>query len=133
MKKVEKKHVTARVPSYVIEYCKKNKITYSDLCMKGFDFFRATDVEHALNRLDYHEKRVLHWKHIVLQHDEECNTKHKICNTIKQQFVENGRGSPETYGVDMNWIKAKTEKLQSEGLIITPNELYKLCIGEIKK
>jgi len=125
--------VTGRVPPYVKEYAKKNNITISQLLMRGFDDFRSTDRDHALNRLDYHEKRVLHWRHIVLQHDEECNTKHHICNTIKDDFIKNGRGHKDTYREDMNWISAKAESLQGEGVIITAKELYRFCISGEEK
>ena len=119
--------VSGRIPSYVKEYCEKNNITISELMMKGFDEFRATDKDHALNRLDYHEKRVLHWRSIVLHHDEECNTKHHICNTIKKEFIEQGRGGNKKQ--DMYWINSRAKNLQDEGIIITPRELYEFCIG----
>ena len=119
--------VTGRIPSYVKKYAKDNNITISQLLMAGFDNFRSTDKDHALNRLDYHEKRVLHWRAIVLQHDEECNTKHHICNTIKKDFVKAGRGSKETKRMDMNWCEAKAENLIDEGVIISGRELYEFC------
>lgn len=125
--------VSGRIPRYVKEYCEKNKITISELMMKGFDEFRATDKDHALTRLDYHEKRVLHWRMIVLQHDEESNTKHHICNTIKKDFIKAGRGSPDTKRFDMSWIQAKTKNLIDEGIIITPHELYEFCISKKDK
>lgn len=119
--------VSGRIPRYVKEYCEKNKITISELMMKGFDEFRATDKDHALTRLDYHEKRVLHWRMIVLQHDEESNTKHHICNTIKLEFEKNGRGHRDTKREDMSWCNAKAEHLQDEGIIINGRELYEFC------
>ena len=122
--------VSGRIPSYVKEYTEKNKITISQLLMAGFDSFRSTDSDHALTRLDYHEKRVLHWKGIVLHHDEVCNTKYHICNTIKKDFVKNGRGSSETRRQDMSWIDAKSKTLIDEGIIITPRELYVFCTKE---
>ena len=130
IKKSKKVMVSGRIPTYVKEYCEKNNITISKLLMQGFDSFRSTDKEHAVTRLEYHEKRVLHWRHIVLQHDEECNTKYHICNTIKKEFKKYGRGSPETRKEDMFWIKSKSESLQDEGVIITPKELYQFCINE---
>ena len=130
IKKSKKVMVSGRIPTYVKEYCEKNNITISKLLMQGFDSFRSTDKEHAVTRLEYHEKRVLHWRHIVLQHDEECNTKYHICNTIKAEFKKYGRGSPETRKEDMFWIKSKSESLQDEGVIITPKELYEFCINE---
>ena len=124
--------ISSRIPIYVKEYCEKNNVKINDLIMRGFDIFRESDREHALSRLDYHEKRVLHWRHIVLQQDEECNTKRHICNTIKKDFIETGRGDKETYRMDMNWCKAKSEQLVNEGLIITPQELYEFCVKKEK-
>ena len=123
--------VSGRIPSYVKEYCEKNKITISQVLMAGFDSFRSTDSDHALTRLDYHEKRVLHWKGIVLHNDEECNTKHHICNTIKKDFESNGRGSSETRRQDMSWVEAKAKTLVEEGIIITPKELYNFCTNDV--
>ena len=122
--------VSGRVPIYVKEYCEDKGIPISQLLMKGFDEFRSTDREHALNRLDYHEKRVLHWKHIVLQHESECNTKHHICNTIKKDFVKNGRGTPESKRMDMSWCDAKARQLIEEGVIISGKELYNFCVRD---
>ena len=123
--------VSGRIPRYVKKYVEKNNITISQLLMKGFDGFRESDRDHALNRLDYHEKRVLHWKSIVLHHDEECNTKHHICNTIKNDFVKQGRGHPDTKHMDMNWCKAKSEHLIDEGIIINSKELYEFCTKDL--
>ena len=120
--------VSCRIPVYVKEYIESKNLKIGEVLIAGFDNFRATDKEHALNRLDYHEKRVLHWRSIVLQQDEECNTRYHICNTIKKDFIKNGRGHPETKREDINWIKAKAENLQDEGIIITPIELYNYCI-----
>jgi len=119
--------VSGRVPSYVKEYCEKNNITISRLLMAGFDSFRATDKDHALTRLDYHEKRVLHWRHIVLQQEEECNTKYHICNTVRKDFLKHGRGHKDTRSEDMFWCNAKAENLQDEGIIINGRELYEFC------
>jgi len=119
--------VSGRIPLYVKEYCEQKKIPISDLMMQGFDSFRATDITHAEERYTYHENRLLHWKRIVLQQEEQCNTKQNICNTIKDTFLSNGRGSPETKRVDMNWCDAKAEQLVNEGMIITGRELYEFC------
>jgi len=127
LKNTDKVMVSCRIPVYVKEYIEKKKLPVADVLMKGFDEFRATDRDHALNRLDYHEKRVLHWRHIVLQQDEECNTKYHICNTIKQDFVKSGRGHPDTRRMDMSWCKAKAEHLVEEGIIIGGEELYEFC------
>jgi len=132
LKNTDKVMVSCRIPLYVKEYCESKNLKIGQLLMAGFDSFRATDSDHAISRLEYHEKRVLHWRHIVLQHDEECNTKHHICNTIKRQFLENGRGSLENKRRDMSWITAKSEQLVDEGVIITPRELYDFCIKEEK-
>jgi predicted GTPase len=128
LKNTDKVMVSCRIPVYVKEYIEKKNLKIADIMMKGFDEFRSTDVEHALNRLDYHEKRVLHWRHIVLQNDEQCNTKYHICNTIKKTFVEQGRGTSDTLRMDMSWCTAKAEQLVNEGIIITGKELYGFCV-----
>lgn len=132
LKHTDKIMVSCRIPLYVKDYIEKKKLRIGEVMMKGFDCFRDTDIEHALSRLDYHEKRVLHWRHIVLQHEEECNTKHHICNTIKQDFEKNGRGNPETKGMDMNWCNAKAEQLINEGVIVSGRELYDFCMKDGK-
>jgi hypothetical protein len=131
-KDTDKVGVSSRIPMYVKKYASKRGITISQLIMKGFDAFRESDKEHALNRLDYHEKRVLHWKHIVLQDEEACNTKHHICNTIKKQFVKAGRGNVETKKQDMSWLQAKAEQMVNEGIIVTAHELYSFCMRKEK-
>lgn len=127
IKNTDKIMVSGRIPLYVKLYCEKKNIKISEIIMKGFDTFRETDKEHALNRLDYHEKRVLHWKHIVLQQEEESNTKYHICNTIKKDFRKAGRGQPENKRYDMSWIQAKAKHLIDEGIMISPQELYEYC------
>jgi len=127
-KKVDKIMVSGRVPSYVKKYSEEHNITISQLLMKGFDEFRSTDRKHALNRLHYHEERVLHWRQIVLQQQEECNTKVQFCNTVREIFMEQGRGTEENKRYDMNWIKSKTEGLREKGVVVTPEELYEFCI-----
>ena len=129
-KKVEKnkkKMVSGRVPLYVVDYAKKQGLSMTDLMMKGFDAFRATDREHAVKRLEYHKNCVLHWTGVVLQSEEECNTKVRICNTIKADFLENGRGNSDSKRQDLSWCKARAEKLVEEGIIITGEELYEYC------
>jgi len=130
LKNTDKVMVSSRIPVYVKQYIEDKKLKIGDLIMKGFDEYRATDKDHALNRLDYHEKRVLHWRHIVLQHDEECNTKHHICNTIKKDFVKQGRGTVSSRRQDLSWCEAKSEHLIDEGIIISPRELYDFCTRE---
>lgn len=130
LKNTDKIMVSSRIPLYVKQYCEDKKLKIGDLIIKGFDEFRSTDVEHALTRLDYHEKRVLHWKGIVLHNEQECNTKYHYCNTIKKQFKEQGRGARETKRQDMFWIKAKSEDAIQDGIIISPSELYNICIGD---
>lgn len=127
LKKTDKVMISCRIPVYVKEFIDKKNLKIAEVLMKGFDEFRSTDIEHAFNRLDYHEKRVLHWKHIVLQSEQECNTKHHICNTLKQTFIEHGRGSPDTKRMDMSWCEAKAQHLVNEGVIITGRELYEFC------
>ena len=130
---LDKIPISVRVPKYVIQYCKQKNISYPQLLMKGFDSYRSYDVEHALNRLKYHEDRVLHWRGIVLHNEQECNTKHQICNTIKQQFIDNGRGNPTDKRQDVNWLEPKADELRSQGIPITVEELYNFCIeNEVK-
>ena len=128
LKKTDKIMVSCRIPIYVKEYIEKKNIKIGEVLMKGFDEFRATDRDHALTRLDYHEKRVLHWRHIVLQQDEECNTKYHICNTIKEDFLKAGRGSSTTKRQDMSWCEAKAGHLVDEGILMSGGELYEFCI-----
>ena len=130
LQNIDKVMVSGRIPLYVKEYCEKNKLSISMVLMKGFDEFRSTDIEHAMSRLEYHEKRVLHWKHIVLQYEQECNTKTHICNTIRDEFKKNGRGTQETKHMDMSWCNAKAEQLVNEGIIISGKELYRYCTME---
>lgn len=122
--------VSSRIPLYVKQYLEDKNLKIGDLIMRGFDEFRSTDIEHALSRLDYHEKRVLHWKGVVLQHEGECNTKHRICNTIRDEFLKQGRGHKETRRMDMNWVESKSKQLINEGIIVSPKELYKFCTCE---
>jgi len=124
---LDKIMVSARIPKYVKKYADEHKISISQLLIAGFDLYRESDVKHAIERLSYHENRVLHWKHIVLHNEHECNTKQQICNTIKQQFLENNRGLPESKTQDMNWLETKTRNLLKEGIIITTEELYNFC------
>ena len=122
--------VSARIPKYVKQYADEHKISISQLVMHGFDSYRETDIKHAIERLSYHEERVLHWKHVVLQNEQECNTKQQICNTIKQQFLDNGRGNQETKHQDIIWLQSKAENLLKEGIIITAQELYDFCVNK---
>jgi len=129
-KMTEKVMVSSRIPYYVKEYANAKKLSIADLIMRGFDDFRSTDKEHALNRLEYHEKRVLHWKYIVLQDEQTCNTKVRICNTIRQDFLKAGRGHSATKRMDMSWCNAKADQLIEEGIIINGKELYEFCTQE---
>ena len=133
LKNTDKVMVSGRVPLYVKEYCETKNITISQLLMQGFDSFRNTDKDHALIRLDYHEKRVLHWRSIVLQHDEECNTKHHICNTLRNEFKKHGRGHKDTKREDMSWCDAKADQLINEGIIINGKELYDICTKDMEE
>jgi len=129
-KDILKKHGSSvRVPGYVLNYCIDKNISLSKLLMKGFDSFRSTDTKHAFNRLDYHEERVLHWKQIVLHNDNECGTKQQFCGTVVELFKEQGRGNPDNRRPDMNWLEAKAEALLEKGVVVTKEELYKMCIG----
>jgi len=132
LKNTDKVMVSCRIPIYVKEYIENKGLGVSQVLMAGFDSCRATDKDHAVSRLQYHEERVLHWRHIVLQHDEECNTKHHICNTIKKEFLGNGRGSRDSRRMDISWCEAKAEQLVNEGIVISGKELYDFCVLEEK-
>ena len=129
---LDKKMISARIPVYVIHYCKEKSISFSQLCMKGFDFYRSTDKKHAIERLKYHKERVLHWEGIVLQNTQECNTKHVICNTVKQLFFEQNRGNPKDRHMDMNWLEPRAKDMVAQGIPITAEELYNFCIEDSK-
>ena len=126
----EKVMVSGRVPRYITKYAKDRKITISELIEAGFDRYREQDVAHASERLKYHEECVLHWKGIVLQNEQECNTKLHICNTIKQEFKEQGRGTKQTKRQDLYWLEPRVKNLVDQGIIISLNELYKYCVSE---
>ena len=133
LKNTDKVMVSCRIPVYVKEYIENKNLSIGQVLMAGFDSYRATDKDHAITRLQYHEERVLHWRHIVLQHDEECNTKYHICNTVKKDFKKNGRGSRDSRREDMNWCEARAESLVNEGVIISSKELYDFCVQEDNK
>ena len=65
---MDKKMVSGRIPLYVVEYVKSHNISISDLMMCGFDAFRENDYKHAMDRLLYHEERVIHWKQKLIHH-----------------------------------------------------------------
>ena len=125
---LDKAMVSGRVPKYVKKYADDKKIPISKIIMAGFDAYRENDYNHAIERLRYHEERVIHWKRKVLLYENEINTKHQLCNTIKTQFVEQGRGAKETKRQDRSWLESKIDKLISEGIPITLDELYTFCI-----
>jgi len=127
---LEKIMVTGRVPKYVKKYARDHELTISDLLMAGFDSYREQDIAHAFERLSYHENRVLHWKQIVIQAESECNTKHAVCNTIKETFVSQGRGRPESMKEDKFWLSKRVQDLQSKGIPVTIDELYNFCVDK---
>jgi len=120
--------VTARVPKYVQKYANDHKISISQLLMAGFDTYRENDLAHAFERLTYHEERTLHWKQKVIHAESETNTKQALCITIKETFIEQGRGTPETRKMDKNWLEPRIRDLQSKGIPITLDELYEFCV-----
>ena len=124
--------VSGRVPLYVVDYAKKNKITISDLILSGFNKFRENDEKHALSRYNYHEDRLIHWKQIVLQLQQECNTKHQLCNTVREVFIENKRNSGFTPRQNKVWLEPKVNDLTKKGIPITVDELYMFCVKEVK-
>ena len=127
---LEKIMVSGRVPKYVKQYAKDRDISISDLIMVGFDSYREQDVAHAFERLSYHENRVLHWKQIVIHAESACNTKHEICNTIKETFVSQNRGHPEDKKKDKFWLTNRVLELQAKGIPITIDELYSFCVDK---
>ena len=129
---LEKIVVNARIPRYVWKYAKDHLIGIGDLIMAGFDAYRENDVNHAFERLSYHENCVLHWKQIVLQHESACSTKHDICSTIKETFISQGRGQPETRKQDLYWIGTRVVDMQNKGITVTVNELYNYCCSKEK-
>jgi len=128
-KKLNKKvMVSGRIPSYVKEYSENKKIPISKLLLAGFDAYRENDYNHAMSRLRYHEERVIHWKQKLIHRENEINTKEQFCITIKEAFVEQGRGNKEMKRQDMNWLEPKVDKLILEKIPITLEELYEFCI-----
>jgi len=127
LKNTDKVMVSGRIPLYVKEYCEKNKIPISKLLLVGFDAYRENDYNHAMERLRYHEERVIHWKQKLIQRESEINTKEQKCITIKEAFIEQGRGSLETKRQDLNWLSPKVDRLINDGIPITLEELYEFC------
>lgn len=121
--------VTARVPKYVQKYANDHKISISQLLMAGFDTYRENDLAHAFERLTYHENRVLHWKQKLIHAEAETNTKQALCITIKDTFLSQGRGHPETRKMDKGWLEPRVRDIQSKGIPITVEELYEFCIN----
>jgi len=124
---LKKHHHSLRIPGYVVNYCVEHNISLSELCMRGFDFFRSTDRDHALSRLEYHRDRVLHWEGIVLQNKSECATKQHILGTVKDLFDKNNRNMC-TKRENMVWFESKAEDLLKQGIIVSIEELYDFCI-----
>ena len=119
---------SGRVPEYITKFAKDRKITISELIEAGFDRYREQDVEHAFERLRYHEECVLHWKGIVLQNEQSCNTKHSICNTIREEFQKQGRGHPANKHQDKTWLQPRVKKVSMQGIPMTVDELYDFCV-----
>ena len=125
---MEKKMVSGRVPLYVVKYVKDHNISYSDLLMAGFDAYRENDEKHALQRLQYHEERVIHWRQNVIQIQDECNTKQRICNTVKETFLENKRDKGYTERQNKQWLQPKVADMVKQNIPITVDELYEFCM-----
>lgn len=130
MEKISKKPRSVRIPEYIIKYAKQHNISFSKLVGAGFDVYRENDYRHAMERLRYHEERVLHWKQIVVQHEQESTTKYQFCSTIKEMFLEHGRGSLETKRQDLSWLEPRVVDLQKKGIPISLDELYNFCIDK---
>ena len=126
---LEKKVVTGRVPKYVTKYAKDHDLSISDLIMAGFDTYRENDLAHAFERLSYHEERCMHWKQKLIHAESETNTKHALCITIKETFLSQGRGHPDTQKMDKNWLEPRIKDMQAKGIPITLEELYAFCIN----
>ena len=92
--------------------------------------YRSTDRKHALERLKYHKERVLHWEGIVIQSEQQCNTKHAICNTVKKLFLEQNRGNPDDKYMDRNWLESRAKDMLARGIPISVDELYEFCIDK---
>ena len=127
---LEKIMVSGRVPKYVKKYAEDNNLTISQLLMAGFDAYREQDIKHAFERLSYHENRVLHWKGIVIQGEQSCNTKLVFCNTVRDEFRKQGRGHPSSRGLDRNWLQPRVKHACADGLVITVDELYAFCVRD---
>lgn len=122
--------VSGRVPKYVKKYAEDNKLSISQLLMAGFDAYREKDIEHAIERLRYHENRVIHWKQVVIQNEDVCHTETEFCNTVREEFKKQDRGHPSNIKQDEQWLIPRVQKAQAEGLHITLTQLYKFCITD---
>jgi hypothetical protein len=125
---LEKTMVSGRVPKYVTKYAKEHKITIADFIMAGFDAYRENDLNHAFERLSYHEDRVIHWKQKLIHAQNERNTKADLCITIKEEFLKQGRGNPSNKTLDRNWLEPKIDSLRNQRIPITLDELYAFCL-----
>ncbi|MCK5018113.1 MAG: hypothetical protein KAS32_13735 [Candidatus Peribacteraceae bacterium] len=119
--------VSGRIAPYVKEYFCKNNISISKALEFAFEQFRESDYDYAMKKLRIHEEKVLHYKQKVLHLDSECNTKEQFCITIKETFLEQGRGDPVNIKFDKSWLTPKVLKLQKDGIAITVDELYIFC------
>jgi len=127
---LEKKVVTGRVPKYVTKYAKEHDLSISDLIMAGFDTYRENDLAHSFERLSYHEERCMHWKQKLIHAESETNTKHALCITVKDTFLSQGRGHPETKKMDIGWLEPRVRDMQSKSIPITVDELYEFCCND---
>ena len=127
MEKIEKKPRAVRFPQYIIDYAKEHNIPFSKLIEAGYRSYRENEYEYAKERLRYHQEQELHFMQIVLHYEQEGTTKHQFCSTIKEMFLEQGRGSPETRRQDIAWLEPKVASLQKKGIAISLEELYEFC------
>jgi len=126
--KNQKSMVSGRIPSNVKKYFAKNNISISKALMFAYEKYREFDEQYAMKKLREAEENVLHWKQIVLHHEEQCNTKDRLCITIKDTFIDQGRGDASTIVQDKYWLENKVKRLQNQGVAITLDELYEFCI-----
>ena len=124
---------TGRIPLHVRKFCQAKGISIADLMMEGYYYLVSQEKDYAQQKLIEAERDVIHWRSIVLQHDNDCNKKVELCNTIRKEFSRptdtfpNGRGQPGEEKIDKDWLKTRLKRLQDESIYMTVDELYDFC------